>query len=214
MLLSLSAIGASAQNSINSDNPEVIREVIRKSRFKHVYVASGEYSRWGISTNLVDLAFLGTLNMDVQYSVAQHFTIEAEAVYNNWTFGKDSEETRRRYAQRTFSAGFRYWPWYVYSGWWFGVSGQYQQYSRGNVFGLDYKEEGDAYGLGLSAGYSIQVSSWFNIDLGVGAWGGVKDYSRWEQKGVGCPTCGRLTEGGRKFFLLPDDLKLSFLFIF
>lgn len=214
MLLFLSAIGALAQNGTDSGNPEVIREVIRKSRFKHVYVASGEYSRWGLSTNLTDWALFGTLNMEAQFSVAQHFTIDALAKYNNWTFGNDSEETRSRYAQRTFAVGVRYWPWYVYSGWWFGARGQYRQYSHGNVFGIDHKEEGDAYGLGLSAGYSIQVASWFNIDLGIGAWGGIKDYSRWEQKGVGCPTCGRLTESGRKFFILPDDVQVSLMFIF
>ena len=48
-------------------------------------------------------------------------------------------------------------------------------------------------------GYSVMLSSLWNLDLGLGAWGGWKKYTRYA-----CPLCGLTLESGEKLFWLPD----------
>ena len=84
---------------------------------------------------------------------------------------------------QTFSAGARWWPWYIYSGWW--VKGLAQ---------IENKEE--AYGAGLSLGYSLLLSRWLNLDFGVGGWGG--------RKGT----------GDHSWFLAPNEITAALMFVF
>lgn len=172
-----------------------------------------------LSTNLVDWADLGTINGEVGVSVARHFTIHAGARYNNWTFRPGQPEdrfedpygdTERQFENRkqSYSLTIRYWPWYVYSGWWFYVKGQYMEYNRGGLINHT-AEEGDAFGGGLGFGYTYMLSKNWNIDFGAGAWAGSTTYSKYR-----CTNCGSLMEEGRKFFILPDTVILSLSYIF
>lgn len=204
-VLFLVAVGAYAQTS---------REIVRDARERNVYTASGDLSRWCVSTNIADWAWFGTINGELQYSVARRFSLDVDAKYNNWTFKDDIVTERKRAAQKTFAAGLRFWPWYVYSGWWFGAKAQYQEYSRGGLFKVLEKEEGDAYGVALSAGYSVQIFKWLDIDFGIGLWGGMKDYVTWHMDGVSCPACGRKIDEGSKFFVMPNEVYVSFAVIF
>ena len=70
-------------------------------------------------------------------------------------------------------------------------------------------EEGDAYGLSLGAGYSLMLGKHVNIDFGLEVWGGRTIYTVYA-----CPTCGKVTESGKKWFFLPNDLVLSFQWVF
>lgn len=169
--------------------------------------AARESARWGISTNAVDWACLLTANASGQFAVSRHFTLEAQARWNPWTFNKSSENQLQS-RQRCFSLGARWWPWYAYSGWWVAARGQYREYNFGGL-GTMETEEGDAAGLVLSAGFSLQVKKWLNIDFGAGFWGGYKNYVTYA-----CPSCGRRTDQGGKGFVLPDELLISAMFIF
>ena len=204
-LLAFSLLSASAQNS---------RDIVREAREKDVYTASGNLSRWCVSTNLVDWAWFGTINGEAQFSVSRRLSLDANAKYNNWTFKNDIITERMRTAQRTFAAGLRFWPWYVYSGWWVGAKAQYQEYSRGGLFKVLEKEEGNAFGLALSGGYSVQIKRWLDIDFGLGVWGGMTDYVLWQLDGASCPACGRRIDQGSKFFVLPNEVYVSIAFIF
>ena len=104
-------------------------------------------------------------------------------------------------------AGARWWPWHVYSGWWVGADARYTLYNVGGILKRS-TEEGDAAGAGLYGGYSIMLSEWWNLDLGVGLWGGWKRYTRYA-----CPLCGVITEQGEKGFILPDA-RVAVQFIF
>ena len=44
----------------------------------------------------------------------------------------------------TFAAGARWWPWYVFSGWWVGLKGQYSDYVKTGVW-RPALEEGNTY---------------------------------------------------------------------
>ena len=108
----------------------------------------------------------------------------------------------------TYSAGVRWWPWYIYSGWWFGLAGQYQEYNRGGIFSST-TEEGDAYGAALSAGYTVMLHEHLNLEIGAAGWAGRTVYTVYD-----CPRCGRISDSGRKWFALPSELVLSLVWIF
>lgn len=138
--------------------------------FRSEGVAVREEDRnWAFSVNLVDYASLGTVQGSIQYGISRHVSIDAAARVN------------RR--SQTFSAGARWWPWYIYSGWW--VKGLAQ---------IENKEE--AYGAGLSLGYSLLLSRWLNLDFGVGGWG------------------GRRGTEDRSWFLAPNEITAALMFVF
>lgn len=159
-----------------------------------------------VSTNAVDYANFGTLNAELSVAVARHWTLNAGARWNPWTFREGSEAFQNR--TRTFSAGFRWWPWNVYSGWWLGGRAQWEEYNRGGIRTPE-TEEGDAYGAALSGGYSLMLHQNINLDFGLGLWGGYKKYTVYR-----CPTCGKVQEQGSKAFVMPSDLLVSLLFTF
>lgn len=164
--------------------------------------------RWSIGTNVVDYLNLGTLNAEAGVAVAQHFSLHAGARYNPWTFNRADEERQFQNRKRCYYGGVRYWPWHIYSGWWAGVQGQYQEYNRGGLFRRE-TEEGDAYGAGLSVGYTLMVHKRLNVEFGAGAWAGKTRYTTYA-----CPYCGKVLDKGEKFFILPNDVMVSLVYIF
>lgn len=170
-------------------------------------LAADTDARFAVSTNVTDYVNLLTPNIDVQYAVGKSFTAQVGMKYNNWTFGPDTDKAMKN-RQQTYYVGARWWPWYTYSGWWVGGAAQFQEYDRGGVFTKD-SEEGDAYGLAFSGGYSIQLAKWLNFDIGFGFWGGRTEYVRYS-----CPTCGKKVDEGKKFFVLPNEARVALQFIF
>lgn len=175
--------------------------------------------RFSVSTNLVEWANLGTVNGEAGVALAQHLSLHAGARYNNWTFRKGDPEdrftdpsgdTERQFENRkqAYSLGVRYWPWYVYSGWWAYVRGQYMEYNRGGLFHHE-AEEGDAVGVGLGFGYTLMIHRQWNIEFGAGGWAGYTNYRTYR-----CTNCGSVVDSGRKSFILPDDLFISFIYVF
>ena len=70
-------------------------------------------------------------------------------------------------------------------------------------------EEGDRVGAGIYAGYTHMLTKHINVEFGAGLWTGMSVYHRYS-----CPVCGVTVGAGRKFFLLPDDLMISFAYVF
>ena len=161
--------------------------------------------QWALQTNLVDYANFGTLNIEGAVAFDQHWSAMATAKLNPFLFKYKGEPVSAR--QQVLAAGVRWWPWHVYSGWWVGTDLRYSVYNGGGVLSRE-SEEGDAYGMGLYGGYSIMLNSLWNLDLGVGAWGGWKKYTRYS-----CPLCGVKQEQGEKAFWIPDA-RIAVQFIF
>lgn len=161
-----------------------------------------------VSTNLVDYAAFGTFNVDVSYALSRHWGISLGARYNPFTFRKGDPERQFQYRQQSYAIGARLWPWHIWSGWWFASKLRYQEYNAGGIISRKTKE-GDRMGLGLYSGYTYMVSEHFNIEFGVGLWGGMDFYTKYS-----CPTCGLTIDKGRKGFLLPDDIMISLAYVF
>ena len=163
--------------------------------------------RYTVGTNAVDWFCLGTLNAEASAAVGRELSIHVGAELNPWTFRAGDPEQQLQMRQNSYWAGLRWWPWHVYSGWWMGADLRYTVYNGGGIIQRE-SEEGDAYGMGVWGGYSVMINSLWNLDLGVGSWGGWKKYVRYA-----CPVCGVTTERGQKAFWLPDA-RIAIQFVF
>ncbi len=166
---------------------------------------------FSLSSNLLDWANLGTANLQAGISFSRHLSLHAGARYNNWNFGSQDTGTAFQNRARAVSLGARYWPWNVYSSWWFGTKCQLEEYNRGGLFKKPLTEEGVAAGLGLAFGYSRMLTRHWNLDIGLGGWAGKAWYAQYR-----CPRCGRIVKSdAQKWFIRPSsDIQLSFAYIF
>lgn len=168
-------------------------------------VASAQ--RWSIGINVVDYLNMGTINAESSVAVAQHYSFNAGVRFNPWTLHYGDEEKQFENRKKCMYAGFRFWPWHIYSGWWAGLQLQYQEYNRGGGF-IKQAEEGDAYGVGVSLGYTLMIHKSFNIEFGAGAWAGGAVYTAYS-----CPYCGTIVDQGNKFFFWPNNVMVSLVYI-
>lgn len=166
---------------------------------------------WTVQTNVLDWAALGTVNAEVGLSVSQHFSLFVGGRYNPWEFTTHEPEAIVRNQQQTAYLGVRYWPWYVNSGFWIAAKAQYMNsFSNTGIWRAALKEGGHGFGGGLSAGYTFMLSKHFNLELGVGGWAGVfKEYGFYSS-----PAKIFVREEGRKKFVYPDQVSLSFAYVF
>lgn len=163
---------------------------------------------WSISTNLMDYVSLGTINAEGSVGLDRRISANVSARVNPWTFHKGDPQKQMQNRHQTYTAGIRYWPWHIYSGWWLSGMLQYQEYNHGGIFS-QRTEEGDAYGFSIGAGYSLMLHEHINMDFGISAWGGQKTFVAYA-----CPSCGRITDKGTKWFVLPNDIRISIAYIF
>lgn len=161
---------------------------------------------FSVSTNMLGYADLGTLNIEASYGVDRHWSVAAGLKYNPFTYDPDGDSVRRR--QRSVSAGTRYWPWHIFSGWWLSAGLRYQEYNSGGA-SSPVTTEGDRFGASFGGGYSYMITPRINLDFGLALWSGYDLYTAYS-----CPDCGRKIDEGGKFFILPADLMLALTFIF
>lgn len=165
--------------------------------------------RWGISTNALEYANFITLNAEAAAAVGKHWSIHINGKYNPFIFNTKGSPTEQLMNKSlTAAVGGRYWPFFVYSGFYYGFKAQWSQFSRGGITSRR-SSEGDAFGLGISFGYSLIVSRHFNIEFGVGLWGGNAFYTTYS-----CPECGEILKRGSKWFVYPNDIVINLLFTF
>ena len=168
----------------------------------------GRAQNWSVSTNVLDYVSLGTMNAEVSAGVGRRVTIEASARVNPWTFHKGDPSRQMQNRHQTYALGMRYWPWHIYSGWWISADAQYQEYNRGGIISQK-TEEGDAFGLSAGAGYSLMLHEKLNLDFGVTLWAGQKTFISYA-----CPSCGRITDKGSKWFVMPNEIRVAIQYIF
>ena len=162
---------------------------------------------YAVTTNVADYARFGTLNAGASAALSRRLSVYAGLKYNPFLFREGTEEPLSA-RQRLCQAGVRFWPWNVYSGWWFSGGVQYQEYNVGGIVSPETRE-GDRYGAGLAAGYSYMLHPHLNLDFGIGVWGGLDQFTVYS-----CPVCGLTTETGEKTFILPNDLILALVYVF
>ena len=172
------------------------------------FAYSDSAQKWSVSTNIMDYVSLGTINVEGSVATGRHLSVNASARVNPWTFFKGDNNKQMQNRHQTYAVGVRYWPWHIYSGWWFSAAMQYQEYNRGGIISQS-TEEGDAYGLSPGAGYSLMLHEKLNLDFGFSFWTGQKTYITYA-----CPSCGRITDKGSKWFIMPNEVRVAIQYIF
>ena len=167
-----------------------------------------EARRFTLSTNVLGYVELGTMNMDMSYALSRKWSLTVGARYNPFIFYKGDPSKQFQHKQQSYFVGVRMWPWHTWSGWWFATKGRYQEYNTGGILSRE-TSEGDRLGVGIYSGYTLMLSRHFNIEFGIGLWGGLDMYKRYS-----CPMCGLTVDAGEKFFVLPDDLMISVVYVF
>lgn len=164
--------------------------------------------KFALSTNLVEWANFGTINADAGLSVAQHFSLHAGAKFNPWSFHtKSGMQIYNK--QTTAYFGARYWPWYVYSGWWIGARVRFMDFSETGVL-RPKLFEGKSLGAGVLFGYTWMIHEHFNIEIGGGLWGGRHlEYNRYRT-----PARRDILSSCPRNFAFVDELSVSLMYVF
>lgn len=164
--------------------------------------------KFSVSTNVLGYAQLGTMNVDVSYALSRRWSLTAGARYNPFTFHGGDAPRQFQLRQQSYALGARLWPWHIWSGWWFAAKVRYQEYNMGGIVSRE-TSEGDRVGMGLYSGYTLMLSRHFNMEFGLGLWGGLDVYRKYS-----CPSCGLTVDEGKKGFMLPDDIMVSLVYVF
>lgn len=169
---------------------------------------NAEGQKLSLGTDAIQWANFGTANLEMGLSVHQHFSLNLGGRYNPWNF-RTSSGLLMHNQQMGGYLGMRYWPWYVYSGWWLGAKVQYADYSRTGVW-RPALEQGKRLGGGLSFGYTVMLSEHVNMEFGAGVWGGrALEYTLYE-----CPVCMDVRKTGPRYFADIDNVSLSVFYVF
>lgn len=171
-----------------------------------VFCCSAKAQNFALSTNMLGYADFLTLNVEASCGVSRHWSVSAGFRYNPFTFGKGENAVQRR--QRSANTGARYWPWHVYSGWWFSADLRYQEYNMGDLRS-SMTSEGERFGAGMGGGYAYMLTRNLNLDFGLSFWSGYDRYAEYD-----CRTCGKVTGRGGRFFVLPADIVIALTYIF
>lgn len=172
-----------------------------------------------VSTNIAQWATLGTMNVEAGYAFSKHFSLHGGVSINPFSFRNADEDERYsdlvsnerkafQYKRESVAVGVRYWPWHVFSGWWFRAKAQLQVYDRGGIFGKE-RYQGTAIGGGIGFGYAWMVSERWNIDFGVAGWAGRTKENIYEHV-----NSNNVIEERTRFFIVPDEVIISVVYIF
>ena len=126
--------------------------------------------KWTVSTNAMSWLNLGTINAEGSLKLDRHFTVNAGFVANPWSITTPTHVEIFNHQYGGY-VGAKYWPWNAFSEWWVGAKLQYKNFEQVGLHTAEMRR-GNAVGAGVSAGYSMMISRHFNLDFGLGLWGG------------------------------------------
>lgn len=166
--------------------------------------------KWAVSTNALSWAGLGTINAETSVSVHQHFSINAGFVANPWQMNTPTYVNLKN-RQYGGYVGMKYWPWHVYSEWWVGAKFQYKNFEQVGLLSPNLRR-GDAVGGGLAGGYTFLVGRNFNVDVGLGLWGG--RLLRYREYEGNVAVESKLIDVGPRNFMFLDNVMIALVYIF
>ncbi len=163
-----------------------------------------------VSADVAQCAFLGTMNLELSWSVAQHWTLSAGARVNPWTFSRQDPQTSIQARQTSFSLGTRWWPWHAFSGWWVGIRAQYTPFFSTTGVWRPALATGSFVGGGLSFGYMYMLTRHLNIEAALGGVGGWMPsytlyYSAFHPD---------VRDAGPRWFIAPELISVTLCYVF
>lgn len=165
--------------------------------------------KWAIELNTLSLADFGTISPEIGVAVSAHFTLHVGGKLNFWTFYNNDKSLKIQDQHKIGYIGFRYWPWYVFSGWWFSGKLEYLDYLSTGIW-RPAVEKGRGVGGGMGFGFTKLISEHFNIDFGIGGIGGyLFQYSLNNSQ-----TRFSIRDEGPRPFIYPDMILIGLMYIF
>lgn len=162
---------------------------------------------YSVKMNALSLAAGGTLNLEGEVVAGNNWTLNVVGQWNPWEFGSDGS---RRVKQITVSPGARYWFGGAFNyGWFMGWHGIASRFNMSNMFGLNRRYDGRAYGGGMSAGFSIPLTKRWNIEYEVGVAGAWSDYRVYD-----CGNCGQFREHKHAWKVIPSRVGVNMIYLF
>ena len=172
-----------------------------------LYAINAYSQKIAISTDAIGYINLLTLNGEIDISLDKNWSVCASGKYNPFTYNKNKEASKQfQNRQACMALGVKYWPWFIYSGWYYESKIQYKEYNKSHAFSHG-SYEGNALGLGINIGYALLVSKHFNMEFGLGIWAGNNNYTKYA-----CPRCGEVLDKGTKTFITPNEVLLSLVY--
>lgn len=155
------------------------------------------------STASINLIEVGTMSLNTEFGVrvGSRQTLHIPIAWNPWTF-----QGNKKFKHLSISPQWRYWKTEEYLGHFFGAN---LIGSRYNVGLTDYRFDGWAYGLGGSWGYAWILGKRWNIEVQAGVGLVRSDYKRFD-----CGRCGDFLSKESKWFVTPNRLAVSFVYMF
>lgn len=159
-----------------------------------------------LSTNLLGYAALATINADIGIALQRHWSLHAGGRYNPFSYGHGADRFHIKQGSGYLQA--RYWPWYSFSGWYAGGKLQFSRFNTGGILSGKTRQ-GDAAGFGIEGGYALMLGKSINLEFSIGIWSGWTSFAEYSS-----PRCGPMEREVRKFFIFPDDVKISIQILF
>ena len=161
-----------------------------------------------LGTDILQWANFGTANIELNVATSRYFSVNVGARYNPWDFHtKNSILIQNQ--QLTAYLSCRYWPWYVFSGFFLQAKVQYSDVLRTGVW-RPALEDAKKVGLGLSAGYAMMLTTKLNMEFAAGFWGGRNiEYTLYK-----CPVCMDVRKNGPCNFIELDYVSVTLAYLF
>ena len=163
--------------------------------------------KFAIKTNALYWA-TSTPNLGFEVGLAKKITLDVSGNYNPWKFGND-----RQIKHWLVQPELRYWLHERFNGHFLGVHALYADYDVAgktllNVMKSDYAYEGNAYGGGISYGYQLYLSPYWNIEFTAGV-----GYVRFKYDKTSFPAGQEAAGSYRNDYFGPTKLGISIMYI-
>jgi hypothetical protein len=171
------------------------------------------HSRFALKTNLLYGAAALTPNIAAEIALSPRTTIELSYSNNPWSW-KAKMPSNKKLLHGIVSAEYRYWLCERFNGHFLGVNALYSEYNVSgrdipSMFEKEFRYQGNAYGAGVTYGYSLPVAKRWNVEFTAGL-GVIKmDYDRYS-----CLTCDTNAVPASKTWFGPTNLGVNLVFLF
>lgn len=167
-----------------------------------------------LKTNLL---YWGTTtpNLSAEFLLGERTTLDITGSYNPWTFGK--KENNKKIQHWIVQPEIRLWKCEAFNRGFWGFHAFYGRYNAGGVHlpldifpGLkDYRYEGYGLGVGVSYGWQWYLGPHWNLEATFGFGYAYLNYDKYD-----CPRCGEYQGKGKKHYVGPTKVGLSFVYLF
>lgn len=159
---------------------------------------------YAVHTDALGLA-TGTLNAGVSAAAGAKWSLHFPVQYNPWTLSDN-----KKLKQLTIQPGARFWLDQSYGyGWFIGMNAVVSRFNASGVLGSDYRYDGMAFGGAFTAGFSLPVTRFFNLEFEAGGGVAYTVHDKYE-----CVRCSQKLQEESNVYLVPTRASVNLVYLF